>query len=61
MIEKADVLHDFRSGAYPGVDRLVQHLTEVHDVPRDRALASNLGLLHRLIHGAWGPESLEAS
>jgi hypothetical protein len=50
MNDAEKVLHDFRPGVYPGVDLLLNHLVDAHDVPRDRALASNLGLLHRLVH-----------
>lgn len=47
-----DVLHNFRPGVYPGVDKLVAHLVEVHGVERRLALMSNIGLVHQLLH--WG-------
>ena len=45
-----DLLHDFRPSVYPGVDRLVKHLTDAHGIPRDWTFWSNIVLLHRSVH-----------
>lgn len=57
LADQEDALHDFRPGVYPGVDRLVNHLVEVHGVDRKVALQSNIGLAHQLAHS---PDQEEA-